>query len=341
MLEYSFITYLVLFNLFFLINFNYISRILNLYDHPDHKRKIHNKKISCIGGVFIFVNLTIFFVFYLFFDENFVSKNFFEIQFSSFIFFYISLAIIFLMGLLDDKYSLKPNIKILILSLTVIFLLITDQNLRVSFLRFSFLNNVYDISNFSIFFTTLCMLVFINAFNMYDGSNLQVSSISIVIFLYLLIVQNSIDYFLITLIVSLAIFSFLNFKNKLFLGDNGSLVLSFIICYVFIKLYSKGIIFYADQVCLFMILPVIDLLRVFIVRIYNGKSPFEPDRNHIHHILISRFNIYYTQLILFSIYLVPVSFGFFTQKFFISIIFQIIIYLVIYLNFRKKKKNVK
>ena len=90
-----------------------------------------------------------------------------------------------------------------------------------------------------------------------------------------------------------------------------------------------------------MLLPVIDLLRVFIVRINNGKSPFEPDRNHIHHILIKRFNIYYTQLILFSIYLVPVIFGFITQKFFLSIIFQIIIYLVIYLKIREKKKNVK
>ena len=64
-----------------------------------------------------------------------------------------------------------------------------------------------------------------------------------------------------------------------------------------------------------MLLPVIDLLRVFIVRINNGKSPFEPDRNHIHHILIKKFNIYYTQLILFSIYWFP-SF-FITQKFFI------------------------
>ena len=42
------------------------------------------------------------------------------------------------MGLLDDKYGLKPNIKILILSLTVIFLLITDQNLRITFLDFIF-----------------------------------------------------------------------------------------------------------------------------------------------------------------------------------------------------------
>ena len=76
MLEYSFITCLVLLNLFFFINFDYISQILNLYDHPDHKRKIHNKKISCIGGCFYFLNLTILFLFYIFFDEILFQKNF-------------------------------------------------------------------------------------------------------------------------------------------------------------------------------------------------------------------------------------------------------------------------
>ena len=63
------------------------------------------------------------------------------------------------MGLLDDKYGLKPNIKILILSLTVIFLLITDQNLRITFLRFSFFNNMYDILELFNFLHNTCMLV--------------------------------------------------------------------------------------------------------------------------------------------------------------------------------------
>ena len=125
-------------------------------------------------------------------------------------------------------------------------------------------------------------------------------------------------------------FSILNFKNRLFLGDNGSLVLSFIICYVFIKLYNKEIVFYVEQVCLFMLLPVIDLLRLFIVRLLNGKSPFKPDNNHLHHMLIKKFNIYPTQLILFCVYSIPVFLGLFTQKYILFIILQIIIYLLIY-----------
>jgi UDP-GlcNAc:undecaprenyl-phosphate GlcNAc-1-phosphate transferase len=337
MFEYSFIIFLILLNIIFLIKFEYISQFVGLFDHPDFKRKIHNKKISCLGGVLIFLNITILLIFNFFSNEVLVSKNYFEVKLLSFIFFYVSLFSIFLMGLYDDKYGLKPNIKILILFSIVLILLFVDKNLSISYLRFSFNQEIYDVTNFSIFFTTLCILVFINAFNMYDGSNLQVSPISIVIFSYLLILQNYKDFFLITLIISLITFSFLNFKNKLFLGDNGSLILSFVICYVIIKPYNKEIVFYADQVCLFLLLPVIDLLRLFIMRVFNGKNPFKPDKNHLHHILIKKFDIYTTKFLLFGIYSIPVIFGLVTEKYLLFIILQILIYLLVYFNLRKKK----
>lgn len=341
MFEYSFIIFLILSNIIFLIKFENISQFVGLFDHPDFKRKIHNKKISCLGGVLIFINITILLTFNFFSNEVLISKNYFEVKLLSFIFFYVSLFFIFLMGLYDDKYGLKPNIKILILSFIVLILLLVDKNLGISYLRFSFNQEVYDVTNFSILFTTLCILVFINAFNMYDGSNLQVSSISIIIFSYLLILQNYKDYFLITLIISLITFSYLNFKNKLFLGDNGSLILSFVICYVIIKPYNKEIVFYADQVCLFLLLPVIDLLRLFITRVFNGKNPFKPDKNHLHHILIKKFDIYPTKFLLFSIYSVPVVFGLFTEKYLLFIILQILVYLLVYFKLRKKKDYVQ
>ena len=180
---------------------------------------------------------------------------------------------------------------------------------------------------------------------MYDGSNLQASSISIVIFSYLLthllILQSYIDYFLLTIIISLIFFSILNFKNRLFLGDNGSLVLSFAISYIIIKLYNKEIVFYVEQVCLLLLLPVIDLLRLFIVRLLNGKSPFKPDNNHLHHMLIKKFNIYPTQLILFCVYSIPVLLGLFTERYLLFIILQIVIYFLLYTNLKKKKDYVR
>ena len=60
------------------------------------------------------MNITILFVFDIFFSKELISKNYFEVEIFSFIYFYISLIMIFMMGLYDDKYGLKPNMKILI-----------------------------------------------------------------------------------------------------------------------------------------------------------------------------------------------------------------------------------
>ena len=342
MFEINLITIQVLIGLIFLSKFKQISNFINLFDYPDYKRKIHNKKISCIGGLFIFFNIIIILSCNFFLENTLISKNYFDRNIINFISFFFALLIIFLMGLFDDIYVLKPNIKFLILILIISCLVISDQDLVISFLRFSFFDTVYDISKFSSFFSIFCIIVFINAFNMYDGSNLQASSISIIIFTYILFLQKSIDLFSISLIISLIFFSILNFKNKLFLGDNGSLILSFIICYVFIKFYNKELILYADQVCLFMLLPVIDLLRLFIVRARNGKSPFKPDKKHLHHILLEKFEQKIVMLILLSIYFFPVLFGAITKEYLFFMIVQIILVLVLYIFLNgKSKKNVK
>ena len=336
-----FILLLFLINITFIIKFENISKWIGLFDVPDNKRKIHKSEISCIGGLFIFVNIS-YLIFYNFFlNETIISKKFFETELITYLFFYFTLSVIFIMGLIDDSYGLKPFLKILILTSIIFFLITFDEGLNINYLRFSFVDEVYSISSFSIYFTLFCIIVFINAFNMYDGSNLQISSISLIIFSYLLLIVNGKDFFLITLIISLISFSFLNSKNKLFLGDNGSLILSFIISYLFVKLYNKEIIYYADNVCLFLLLPVLDLLRLFIIRIINRKSPLKPDQNHLHHILMKRFSYRLTILILLSIYFVPIFFGILTKKYLIFIIIQALTYLIIYYSYKENSKYVK
>ncbi len=65
------------------------------------------------------------------------------------------------------------------------------------------------------------------------------------------------------LIISLIAYSYLNYKNKSFLGDSGSLLISFIIGYLFIKLYNFKYINFTDEVVIYMLIPGIDLIRVF------------------------------------------------------------------------------
>jgi UDP-N-acetylmuramyl pentapeptide phosphotransferase/UDP-N-acetylglucosamine-1-phosphate transferase len=74
----------------------------------------------------------------------------------------------------------------------------------------------------------LCILLYLNAFNMFDGINLQASLYSINIFLIFILKGIFLDISLV-MILSLLFFSYLNFKNKCFLGNNGSLLIAFVI----------------------------------------------------------------------------------------------------------------
>ncbi len=95
-----------------------------------------------------------------------------------------------------------------------------------------------------------------------------------------------------------AIFAFLYFNfnpAKIFMGDTGSLVLGFVIAVLSIRLLQVNqfnavpILPHAPVFVLAVVLiPVFDTMRVFSVRIWNGKSPFEADKTHIHHLLTNQ-----------------------------------------------------
>ena len=99
---------------------------------------------------------------------------------------------------------------------------------------------------------------------------------------------------------------YFNYKNnkKVFLGDGGSLLLgTFISIYIFYVLsedYITTSFFVINKALLsilIIIYPLIDLLRVFIIRIYNKKSPFIADKNHIHHIILNVVKSHYLVVI--------------------------------------------
>jgi UDP-GlcNAc:undecaprenyl-phosphate GlcNAc-1-phosphate transferase len=139
---------------------------------------------------------------------------------------------------------------------------------------------------------------------MFDGINLQSSLYSINIFIFLILKGIFVD-ISVVMILSLIFFSYLNFKNKCFLGNNGSLLIAFIIAYLFIKSQSTHSPFLADEIFLAMQVPGLDLLRLAIQRIYNKKHPFHADRNHIHHLLSKKLGYTKTLLILIGIIIVP------------------------------------
>ena len=332
--------------LFLFISFN-LAKIVNLYDYPDEKRKIHLKPVLLVGGIFFEIIFLFFFtLFYYFKFEN--INEFLLYNLKDNIILLVTLSSIFIVGFLDDKKDLGPLIRLFLIfiifyiSLNFIGDIFIIQNLR------SFFNYGLNLNTYSIFFTAFCFITLLNAINMADGIN-SLSSIifSIWIFYLNLILPVDSFYFLINIILiySLILFAFLNYQNKFFLGDSGCYVLVTYVCFLTAYAYninSTSNLNYlnVESIFLLFMMPGLDMLRLFFKRIFKGKNPFKADNDHLHHILISHFGNFKTLII----YNLSIFIPWLMYYLFISLLPYLIISLLLiycYLITLKKKKYEK
>ena len=324
-----YINYLILIP-FIILNFLVISLFDKIkffhknIDKPDSIRKLHKKPIPLAGGIIIFINLLFYFFLILWnkkiFDEEILFFNQMDL-----ILFILICSLIFLLGFVDDKRNLSASFKFVTTTILILFVLFFDENLNIDIIKFSFLSNDIELSHFSILFTCFCFLVFLNAFNMFDGINLQSCIYSIIILFSISLFY--IDILLIKiLIISLIGYSYLNYKNKSFLGDSGSLLISFIIGYIFIKIYNIELIEFTDEVVIYMLIPGLDLIRLFFKRIFLKRNPLSPDRFHLHHLLLLKFSNNKTLIILISLIIIPILSNFLQFEKIYIIILTIVFY---------------
>jgi UDP-GlcNAc:undecaprenyl-phosphate GlcNAc-1-phosphate transferase len=284
---------LIFINIIIFLNFSKISKLLNIFDCPDNVRKFHKKPIAILGGPIIFLSLLIIFIFGYFFNNIFFEIGFNKEQIVIFLFFS---TIIFLIYLFDDIKNISPNYKLLGLSFLIVVYLLFDSGSIISSLRISSYKQVIDLHKLSIPFTVLCILLFVNAINMFDGINLQCGSYCFFIFIILFFLTK--NFLFLFFLIPLITFLFLNYFNICFLGNSGSALLSFIISILIIKTYNSGI-FYVEDIFLLMCIPGYDLLRLALVRVMNKKHPFFPDRNHLHHLILNKYSFYLAFFLIF------------------------------------------
>ena len=313
----------------------YVSRYkiyekFNVYDAPDNKLKKHYKKISLFGGSIFFIYLNIFLIL-TFFDINFFWKFIGESEFKLFSF-YFSIISFYLVGLYDDKFFLNYQIKIILFTLILYICLTLDPTLVVDKIEVSFSDKVIYLNDFSKIFSILCFFVFINSLNLYDGIDLQAGSYIFIFFLTLGLITNN-ELFL-YLCIPAVFFLILNRKKEVFLGDNGALLVGFIISYFTIKTYNSEIEIFTDEILILMMLPVIDMSRLFLFRLSKGKNPFKGDRDHIHHILINKFGYNKTIIILNLLFVLPILFIFILN---VEIVFIVILTIFFYISLIYKK----
>ncbi len=203
-------------------------------------------------------------------------------------------VIIFFIGLKDDIVSVSAFKKffVQILAAGIIMFL---PDIRIT--SFQGILGVGELEpGISYLFTFIVIIGLTNALNLIDGlDGLAGSIVSVCCIsfgIYFSMSEDSTYYVYSSVAFSLlgSIIGFLRYniyKAKIFMGDTGSLVCGFIISVLAIKFVEMKIVSNAPSVSIaILFIPILDTARVFMLRILAGKSPFTPDKNHIHHKLI-------------------------------------------------------
>jgi UDP-N-acetylmuramyl pentapeptide phosphotransferase/UDP-N-acetylglucosamine-1-phosphate transferase len=212
-----------------------------------------------------------------------------------------ALSVIFVVGLKDDLVLSSPRAK---LGAEIFAFSIVVFSSGLQFTSLDGFLGIYEVPEVLLKLFLFFMLVFvINAFNLLDGIDGLASTIAIIIFsIYSLVFYATGLYFYFLLCLSLigVLLAYLKYNlsntNKIFMGDTGSLIIGFCISFLTLKFIEMDtslfshFSFKAENkliiVAAILFIPIFDTLRVICIRLLKRKSPFYPDRNHIHHVLV-------------------------------------------------------
>lgn len=253
-------------------------------------RSSHAKPVPNLGGIGIYFGFLIPTLIFAGYNESKVLP-----------FLTAACVIIFLIGVKDDIYVISPRTKLLG-QIIAAAIMIIFADVRITHLHG--IMSIGEIPYIVSFFLTLFIYIAItNAINLIDGIDGLAASIGIVAaigfgvyFVYIEKINGSIA--CASLIGSLSAFLIFNYAKgdkKIFMGDTGSLIIGFILSTYAIRFnefsiesINYGAINSAPVVSIAILaIPIFDTIRVFLYRILRGKSPFKPDKTHIHHELLA------------------------------------------------------
>ncbi len=254
------------------------------YDLPGD-RKVHAKPIVAIGGVGIFTGFWVVFLCLSGLNE--------ALALSSLM---LASGILFLMSLWDDIKNVRAIIRLIgqVLVASICFV----GGLKVQGLYgFLGIEEVPALAQYVL--TVLVIVTVVNAYNLIDGVNGLSGSLSLLTcFAFCALFWNVGDnsWALLSIIIGGGVLGFLKYnfgEATMFMGDNGATFLGLMFAVFFIKTLSiggSGAVSFNELLATLSIisLPILDLMRVSVGRMVNGKSPFFADRTHVHHLLLDR-----------------------------------------------------
>lgn len=263
-----------------------VSTTKSLFDVPNH-RSAASQAVPTLGGISILAGFTIGLI---------ISSNNFNIDELKHLI--AGILVMFVIGLKDDIIGLSAKKKLIIEIVMALYLIIAGHY------RITNLHGIFGINEIGFVTGTILSLVtivgIINAINLIDGIDGLASGVCLLISLiygtFFLMAHDFIYaltcFSLSGSLVAFFLYNVFGTKNKIFMGDTGSLILGTIIAVLIIhfneiKPEPTPFAFGLPAISLaIVIVPVIDTLRVIAIRIIQKKSPFAPDMNHIHHNLL-------------------------------------------------------
>ena len=333
------------FILFFLILVLFTYFVTSLCDKKNfllsftgdkHQKFTSNLKIPLTGGVVLFLS-------FMFLEIDINIK--------------ILCLLFFFLGFISDlKILSSVNIRFLVQIILIIFCILL-LGLEIKNTRIQILDSFLETSIFNIFFVSFCIIIIVNGTNFLDGVNLNVIIYYLLInsillylsFEYKFLLDNDSLIFISISLITLAIF---NYKNSLFLGDNGSYLLGFFYSIMLIDFYNFNQSISPFFIILLLWYPSFEILFSILRKFVIGVSPLKPDNLHLHHLLFNFFKkkfisndlnknasgilINFYNLIIIMLSLRDISNS---QSQIILIILSVLVYLVTYLKLYNKKFN--
>lgn len=264
--------------------FRKFAILINLVDQPN-ARKHHTGSVPLVGGVAIFVVV-------------FSYLAIFPHTISSSVVYLTCASTLLFVGVLDDLYDISFRFR-LILQILISALMMMFGGLVLSHVGELFGPGNLELSYFGYVMTVIAVVGAINAFNMVDGIDGLLGALATITFssmgiLFYLNHQQELAVFCMAIVFATVPYILMNLgiplgqRFKVFMGDAGSTVIGFTVIWLLLEgSQTASDASFSPVTALWLAaVPIIDAVVTISRRVKKGQSPFKPDREHLHHILL-------------------------------------------------------
>ena len=251
------------------------------------RRKIHKNNVPSLGGIGIIAGFAIALIIWLTFTGIIAYK-----------YVLAGTGLLFFAGIRDDLIPISPRVKLMVQILAATIVLLSGVMIDSTYGLFG----VEELGiTQKVFFTIGFIIFFTNSFNLIDGLDGLAGTVALIISIFFTVwfyLNGSYYLAIISMAMTGAVIGFLYYNwqpAKIFMGDTGALSLGFlfsVLCIFFLNqnniLTSEWHKFNAPiaVVVSVLLIPLFDTIRIIVVRLIKRKSPFKPDKNHTHHVLM-------------------------------------------------------